>query len=350
MTMENNKTINLIDKLDKEENLSKEEFIYILENTTFKEREYLSALALKKREKYYGNQIFLRGLIEFTNYCKNDCHYCGIRQKNKNVSRYRLTKNQILECCAQGYTLGMRTFVLQGGEDPYFDDKLVDIVKEIREKYSDCAITLSVGELSKKLYKDLFDAGANRFLLRHETATSEHYEKLHPTYMTLSHRMRCLNDIKEIGYQTGAGFMVGSPYQTNVELAEDLVYLKKLNPHMVGIGPFIPHKDSVFKDYKSGTLEKTLTMLALTRLMLPKAMLPSTTALETIERKGRVQGYLSGANVIMVNISPTDVKKDYLLYDNKAFINTDAQKAIENIKKELDEIGMVLPVAVGNAL
>ncbi len=350
MITENNKTINLIDKLNETQDLSKEEFIYILDNITLDERKYLSALALKKREKYYGNEIFLRGLIEFTNYCKNDCHYCGIRSKNKNVSRYRLTKAQILDCCATGYALGMRTFVLQGGEDPYFDDKLADIVTEIRKAYSDCAITLSVGELSKKSYEDLFNAGANRFLLRHETATPEHYARLHPPHMTLSHRMRCLAEIKEIGYQTGAGFMVDSPYQTNENLAEDLVYLKRLNPHMVGIGPFIPHKESVFKDFKSGTLEKTLTMLALTRLLLPKAMLPSTTALETIEKKGRVQGYLSGANVIMVNISPSDVKKDYLLYDNKAFINTDAQKAVENIKKELDEIGMILPVKIGNAV
>ncbi len=338
----------LIKKLHENQILSKEEFIYILDNINEKEQEFLFDLALDVKKQHYSDGIFLRGLIEFSNYCKNDCHYCGIRLKNREISRYRLTKEQILDCCKQGYELGMRTFVLQGGEDSYFDDKMVEIVREIREKYEDCAITLSIGELCDEKYQALFNAGANRFLLRHESATDEHYAKLHPENMTLSERKNCLFSLKNIGFQTGAGFMVGSPYQTNENLANDLVFLAELKPHMVGIGPFIPHKNSIFKDFPAGTAEKTLIMVALTRLLLPKAMIPSTTALETIEKKGRVRGYLAGANVIMVNISPSDVKQNYMLYDNKAFVNTEAKNGVLTIKNELKDIKMELLVSIGN--
>ncbi len=340
--------IKLIEKLYKEQKLSKQELVCILDNINAEEQAYLYELATKVKKEHYGNGIFLRGLIEFSNHCKNDCYYCGIRSKNNNVSRYRLTQEQILDCCEQGYELGMRTFVLQGGEDPFYNDKMEDITRAIRSKFADCAITLSIGEQSYEMYKRLFEAGANRFLLRHETATNSHYQKLHPQYMSPDNRKKCLHNLKEIGYQTGAGFMVGSPYQTNEFLAEDLLFLEQLQPHMVGIGPFIPHKDSMYKDFPAGGLSKTLTMLALTRLMLPKAMIPSTTALETIEKSGRVHGYLAGANVIMVNISPNDVKQSYMLYDNKAFVNTEAAKSIITIKNEIESIGMELMVSIGN--
>ncbi len=340
--------IDLIKKLKENSNLTEKEFVYILDNINSDECGFLYNTALQVKKENYGNGIFLRGLIEFTNYCKNDCYYCGIRSGNNKVLRYRLTEQQILTCCKQGYELGVRTFVLQGGEDPYYTNEMYSVVKKIRGKYADCAITLSIGELPSESYEKLYKLGANRFLLRHETATDWHYNKLHPEKMTLSNRKNCLYALKKIGYQTGAGFMVGSPYQTNKHLANDLLFLHDLQPHMVGIGPFMPHKDTKFKGYEAGTVQKTLIMLALTRLLLPKSMLPSTTALETIEKSGRVHGYLAGANVIMVNISPADVKENYMLYDNKAFVKTGAEKSLQTIKNEIEGINMELMVSIGN--
>lgn len=341
--------IDLIDKLERDNVLSMEEFVFLIENRTSEAAEYLFEKARAIRHRYYGNKVYIRGLIEFTNYCKNNCLYCGIRRSNKNAQRYRLTKEQILSCCEQGYALGFRTFVMQGGEDPFYtDDMMVDIISSIRKKYPDCAITLSIGEKSRESYERYFKAGANRFLLRHETADSGHYSKLHPTELTAENRQRCLFDLKDIGFQTGSGFMVGSPFQTVENLAQDMIFLHKLQPQMVGIGPFIPHHDTPFKDETAGTAELTLFMLGLVRLMLPSVLLPSTTALGTIADDGREKGILAGANVVMPNLSPGNVRGKYLLYDNKICTGDEAAESLASLKKRMSAIGYEITVERGD--
>lgn len=340
---------NLILKLEKEKILTKEEFTFLIKNRNEELAEFLFEKARKIREAHYGKDVYIRGLIEFTNYCKNDCLYCGIRRSNKTCERYRLTKEDILLCCEEGYSLGFRTFVLQGGEDNHYsDDFMCDIISEIKEKYPDCAITLSIGEKSKESYQKYFDAGADRYLLRHETADFSHYSKLHPENLSAEHRQRCLWDLKEIGYQVGTGFMVGSPFQTEENLAEDMLFIHKLQPQMVGIGPFIPHHATPFKDEKSGTLELTLFMLGLLRLMLPTALLPSTTALGTIHPEGREKGLLAGANVVMPNLSPLTVRKKYLLYDNKICTGDESAQCRACLEKRVASTGYSIVVAKGD--
>lgn len=291
----------------------------------------------------FGNRVYKRGLIEISSYCKNDCYYCGIRRSNHNAQRYRLTKEQILSCCEVGYRLGFRTFVMQGGEDPYYnDEQMVRIVSEIREKYPDCAITLSLGERSYESYKRLYDAGANRYLLRHETADLEHYGKLHPAEMSLKNRKECLWNLKDIGYQVGTGFMVGAPGQTEETLQKDIAFIRELKPYMIGIGPYVSHKDTPFAGQKNGTLEQTLRLLAIFRIMFPHALIPSTTSLGTIHPQGREMGILAGANVVMPNLSPVDVRKKYLLYDNKICTGEEAAESHEALKKRMDAIGYQL--------
>ena len=332
--------IHLIDKLYKNTSLSKEEYQYLIENFTPDISEYLFEKSREVRHKYYGHDIYVRGLIEFTNYCKNDCYYCGIRCSNRNADRYRLDKSDILECCKEGYSLGFRTFVLQGGEDTYFtDDRMTDIITEIKKNYPDCALTLSIGEKSRESYERFFKAGADRYLLRHETANNKHYARLHPNKLSRVNRKRCLQDLKEIGYQVGCGFMVGSPYQTAEHLAEDMLFLKEFQPHMVGIGPFIAQHDTPFKDMPNGTLELTLFMLGLIRLTLPYVLLPSTTALGTIHPLGREKGILAGANVIMPNLSPVSVRKKYLLYDNKICTGDEAAECKNCLQARMKSIG-----------
>lgn len=313
--------------------MSKSEIAELIrENFNDPSEEIINA-AFSERLKYYGKKVYFRGLIEFTNYCKNDCYYCGIRIGNKNAVRYRLTKDEILECCKEGRELGFSTFVLQGGEDLYFNEsRMCDIIYSIKSAYPDCAITLSVGEKDKETYRAYKDAGADRYLLRHETACSEHYKKLHPSSLLLENRKKCLYTLRELGFQVGAGFMVGSPYQTVETLCEDLMFLKELQPHMVGIGPFIPHKDSIFKDEEKGSVSLTLTMLALTRLMLPKTLLPATTALASVDDKGRNLGFKVGANVVMPNLSPSYVREKYNLYDNKKSSGDEAKEGLMELK------------------
>ena len=331
---------NLIDKLSKNQILSKNELLSLVKCQDKETLEYLQKTAEKVRQANYGKDIYIRGLIEISSYCKNDCYYCGLRRSNKNADRYRLTKEQILDCCKIGYGLGFRTFVMQGGEDKFFTDNVVcDIVKSIKNLYPDCAVTLSLGERSKESYQAFYNAGADRYLLRHETANSDHYAKLHPADLTLENRKNCLYNLKEIGFQTGCGFMVGSPYQTDENIVEDLLFIKELQPEMVGIGPFISHKDTPFKDMKNGTLEKTLKLLAIIRLMLPKVLLPSTTALGTIHPTGRELGILWGGNVVMPNLSPTDVRKKYMLYDNKISTGDEAAESRYNMEKRMEKIG-----------
>ncbi len=329
----------LIDKLHKETILSPQEYLLLIKNRD-KCSEYLFQNATQVREEIYGNVIYIRGLIEFTNYCKNDCLYCGIRRSNILAERYRLTKEEIVSCAEEGYQLGFRTFVLQGGEDQYYSDGiLTDIIRGIKTKYPDCAITLSLGERSFESYLALKNAGADRYLLRHETATKSHYEKLHPKEMNFDNRMQCLENLKKIGYQVGAGFMVGSPYQTEENLADELIFLKKLQPHMVGIGPFVPHKDTPFKDQLPGTVDLTLFMLGLIRLTLPNVLLPATTALGTIDPLGREKGIRAGANVLMPNLSPVTVRKKYMLYDNKICTGDEAAQCIDCLKRRVSTTG-----------
>ena len=345
------RSLELAEKLIHQSYLEKEEYMELL--GSYQDKETVVCLgqeAARLREKYYGNKVYMRGLIEFTNFCKNNCYYCGIRRDNKNASRYRLTEEEILDCCKNGYELGFRTFVLQGGEDPYFtDEKIVDIVKKIRNSYPDCAITLSIGEKTKESYRLYKEAGADRYLLRHETANEDHYRHLHPEQMSLANRKQCLRNLKELGYQTGAGFMVGAPGQTLECLAEDLIFLKELNPEMVGIGPFIPHHDTPFAACAAGTLELTVYLLGLVRLMLPRVLLPATTALGTISPGGREQGILAGANVVMPNLSPGDVREKYLLYDNKICTGNEAAECLDQLRQAMSSIGYEVAVDRGDA-
>lgn len=341
----------LVDKLEAQNRLNREEWIQLIKGRTPELAQYIFEKARKIRQAYYGTDVYIRGLIEFTNYCKNDCYYCGIRRSNSRAHRYRLSEEQILRCCHQGYTLGFRTFVLQGGEDGYFtDERMVSLVKEIRKNYPDCAITLSIGERSYDSYLALFEAGADRYLLRHETWDEEHYRLLHPPALSAKHRQQCLWDLKKIGYQVGTGYMVGSPFQTAQNLADDMLFLEELNPQMVGIGPFIPHHDTPFKDQAAGTLELTLYMLGLIRLMLPKVLLPATTALGTIDEKGRELGILAGANVVMPNLSPENVRKDYLLYDNKICTGSEAAECRMDLENRMHAIGYQVVCHRGDSL
>ena len=332
--------VEIIEKIEKFNIAEKHELAYLLENITDSELEILRKKAQQTALKNFGNKVYIRGLIEISSYCKNDCYYCGIRCSNRNAVRYRLSKEQILECCETGYSLGFRTFVMQGGEDPYFTDEVMaDIVRTIREKYPDCAITLSLGERSFESFKLLREAGADRYLLRHETANAEHYGRLHPPKMSFENRRESLFKLKELGYQTGAGFMVGSPYQTYENLAEDLLFINELKPQMCGIGPFIPHKDTDFRDKPQGSLRLTLTLLSIIRLMQPNILLPATTALGTIDPKGREKGILHGANVVMPNLSPTEHRADYSLYDNKICTGDEAAECIKCLAGRMKSIG-----------
>lgn len=330
----------LIDKLAREHILTREELVMLINNRDPELDRYLFDQAVAARRRIYGHDIFIRGLIEISNHCKNDCLYCGIRRSNRNAVRYRLTDEQILAACAAGYGLGFRTFVLQGGEDGYFnDDRLGYLITTIKNRYPDCALTLSLGEKSYASYQAYYNAGADRYLLRHETATDNHYSKLHPYPMLLSARQQCLHDLKAIGYQAGCGFMVGSPFQTAEHLAADLLFIKGFEPEMVGIGPFIPHRDTPFAGKPAGTLEMTLFMLALVRLLLPSVLLPATTALGTIDQQGRAKGILAGANVIMPNLSPAEVRDKYALYDHKACGGEEAAEGLDDLKKSMEKIG-----------
>lgn len=343
----NNK--NLIDKLNSKKELSRQEWISLISTFSDEDRIYAENLAREITDRIFGKNIYLRGLIEISNICKNDCLYCGIRKSNCEASRYRMTKEEILECAQNGYQAGFRTLVLQGGEDGFFsDDVLVNIVSQIRKSCPDAAITLSLGERSYDSYKKLFSAGANRYLLRHETATDSHYRLLHPENLSLKNRLCCLNNLKEIGFQTGCGMMIGSPFQTPEHLAEDMLFLKSFNPQMIGIGPFLPAKNTPFEKEKPGTLNDTLFFLSLCRIMLPDALLPATTALGTIDKKGREKGIFAGANVIMPNISPTENRKNYSLYDNKIGTTDTAQESKAKVDKMLAEIGFFAPTVRGD--
>ena len=345
-----NKLNLLIDKLALTHSLTLSEYEYLIENRTQESADRLRELAVSARREVYGNSVYIRGLIEISNICKNDCIYCGIRCSNKDCERYRLTKEDILSCCDEGYALGFRTFVMQGGEDPHFDDELLcDIVSSIKQKYPDCAVTLSMGERSRESYERLFAAGADRYLLRHETADAEHYSKLHPSNMSFLNRMRCLRDLKDIGFQTGCGFMVGSPYQTYAHIAKDLKFIEEFKPQMCGIGPFIPHKATPFASFAAGTVELTCYLLSIIRLIHPTILLPATTALGSIEEGGREKGILSGANVVMPNLSPMDNRKKYELYNNKLYSSAESAQAKAELEERIKNIGYEVVCHRGDA-
>ena len=339
--------IELTDRLFNTGDLTDSQLKEMLESDSFNDT--LARAADIRRRENYGDEVYIRGLIEFTNYCRNNCYYCGIRRSNLNAERYRLTKEEILICCDEGYKLGFRTFVMQGGEDPYYTDEMIcDIVSEIKRRYPDCAVTLSIGEKSRESYRSFYDAGADRYLLRHETADPIHYGKLHPTEMSLENRKRCLFDLKEIGYQVGSGFMVGSPYQTTENLIADLRFLQKLKPDMIGIGPYITHKDTPFAEFKSGDLKLTLRLVSILRLMFPYALIPSTTALGTIHPQGRELGLKAGANVVMPNLSPVGVRKLYSLYENKICTGEEAAQCRGCLEMRVKSAGYRIVTDVGN--
>lgn len=342
----------LTEKLIRDHTLAREEYARLLEASGDPEvRSRLSREAVRLRKLYYGDKVFTRGLIEFTNYCKNNCYYCGIRCQNPHAKRYRLSREEILDCCENGYELGFRTFVLQGGEDPFFtDERMTEIIREIKTRYPDCALTLSIGERSFESYRRFRVAGADRYLLRHETADEAHYRKLHPENLTLANRKRCLRDLKALGYQVGAGFMVGSPGQTSAELAEDLCFLEELQPEMVGIGPFIPHHETPFAEVEAGSVDRTLFLLSVIRILLPKVLLPATTALGTLDPRGREKGLLAGANVVMPNLSPVKNRKQYDLYDNKICTGEEAAECRECLARRVESVGYRLATERGDAV
>lgn len=339
--------VELIDCLAAQGDLSDADFISLLEDESANDT--LAARADRVRRRVYGDKVYIRGLIEFTNYCKNNCYYCGIRCGNQNARRYRLTREDILSCCEEGYRLGFRTFVLQGGEDPYYTDEMIcDIVSAIRNRYSDCAITLSIGEKTKESYQAYFDAGANRYLLRHETADDMHYGRLHPRNMSLAYRKQCLFWLKEIGYQVGSGFMVGSPYQTTENLVDDLRFLQELKPDMIGIGPYLSHAETPFADCENGSMMQTLRLISILRLMFPYALIPSTTALGTIHPLGREMGLKAGANVVMPNLSPVHVRNMYQLYDNKIYTGDEAAQGRALLEQHVKNAGYRIVTDIGD--
>lgn len=339
----------LIDRLAVGESLTVEEYAVTIKERNQEAAARLATLAVEKRQAVYDKDVYIRGLIEVSNICKNDCLYCGIRAGNPNCDRYRLTEEDILSACAEGYGLGFRTFVLQGGEDGHFtDERLTSLLRAIKAAHPDCAVTLSLGERTRESYQKLFDAGADRYLLRHETATKSHYQKLHPASLSFDNRMRCLRDLREIGYQVGCGFMVGSPYQTPEDIARDLKFIEEFKPDMCGIGPFIPHKDTVFADFPAGTLELTCYLLSIVRLIHPPVLLPATTALGTIHPEGRELGILAGANVVMPNLSPASVRKKYMLYNGKVSDGAESAQSKAELVRRMTAIGYEVVTARGD--
>lgn len=345
--MQNEKSI--IDNLVLGREVERSELRTLLSSTDKEIDSYLAEQARSVCTRHYAHKVYIRGLIEISNFCKNDCYYCGIRHSNRHAQRYRLTAEEIRSCCDYGYHLGFRTFVLQGGEDPLLtDERLEKLIGEIKQDFPDCALTLSLGERSYESYQRLFVAGADRYLLRHETVNFEHYAELHPANLSAANRQQCIRNLQKIGYQTGCGIMVGSPGQSTEHLIDDLLYMQQLQPHMVGIGPFIPHQRTPFAAYPAGSLDLTLRVLAITRLLLPEVLLPATTALGTVASDGRKRGILAGCNVIMPNLTPPSVREKYLLYDNKVHSGSETAEALDELRAEIAEIGYTIVIDRGD--
>ena len=348
------KLVGIIERLEADRTLSDNQLLELIAGMKKADKdteEMLYHRADAVRQKLYGRDVYIRGLIEFSNYCKNDCYYCGIRRSNQCADRYRLNQEQIMDCCQIGHKLGFRTFVLQSGEDSFYtDEKICDIVSTIKNEYPDCAVTLSIGEKSYESYKAYFDAGADRYLLRHETADYEHYSRLHPSELSARNRQQCLRNLKNIGFQVGCGIMVGSPWQTDEHILKDLRFMQELRPHMIGIGPFIPHKYTPFREKEAGTLKDTLHLISIIRLMFPECLLPATTALGTIHSDGREMGIKAGANVVMPNLSPSEVREKYLLYDGKICTGDEAAEFRYCLDNRMKGIGYRVVVSRGDYL
>ena len=343
--------IYLVNLLLKERSLSVSEYAELISFYSAENAEYLAQIAVSEREKVYGRKVFIRGLIEISNYCKNDCLYCGIRRGNSLCRRFRLSPDEIFSCCEKGYALGFRTFVMQGGEDGFYtDDVLVPLIKKIKERFPDCAVTLSLGERGRESFARLRDAGADRYLLRHETADCEHYARLHPSDMSFENRMKSLCMLSQLGYQVGAGFMVGSPYQTTESLAKDLKFIEQFRPDMCGIGPFIPHRDTPFADFPAGSGALTCYLLSVIRVISPHVLLPATTALASLSGDGRAKGILSGANVVMPNLSPKETREKYALYNGKASTGIESAEGILKLSEQMKNIGYEISVSRGDVI
>ncbi len=330
----------LIDQLRAKHKLAPEGYRALLTMRDPQDVEYLMEQAREVAQARFGKGIFVRGLIELTNVCRNDCLYCGIRRSNSNVSRYTLTREQVLDSCEQGYKIGFRTFVLQGGE--WGEERstwIAELIRDIRQRWPECAITLSLGEHTRETYAMWRKAGADRYLLRHETHNKRLYSLLHPEGMTIQHRLQCLDWLKELGFQVGAGIMVGSPFQSLNSIVEDIMYLVDFKPHMIGIGPFIPQHETLFSRFPAGSVDLTARFYAILRLALPFALIPSTTAMATLSPDGRLRGILAGANVVMPNLSPADNRAKYALYDNKASFGAESAQGIKKLADELSSIG-----------
>ncbi len=342
---------NLIDILERDAHLERPDYLRLIESLDSESIDYAATAARRVRERVYGKSVYIRGLIEVSSICKNDCYYCGLRASNRDCERYRLDDGDILACCDEGYDLGFRTFVMQGGEDGHFtDERLVALIGEVKRRHSDCAVTLSLGERSRESYRKLKEAGADRYLLRHETSDASHYAMLHPKSLTHENRLRCLYDLRDLGYQVGCGFMVGSPYQTNEMLAGELCFIERFKPDMCGIGPFIPHSKTPFRDCPSGSVDLTCFLLSCIRLIHPTVLLPATTALGTLSGDGRERGILSGANVVMPNLSPTSVRKKYMLYNNKLSDGDESAQALDSLRRRMESIGYNVEVARGDVI
>lgn len=340
----------LVDRLVAGNELREREYLDLIKGRTPELDAYVFERARATRDKIFGPVVFLRGLIEFSNYCSCNCLYCGIRAGNARAVRFRLSPEEVLSACRRGHALGFRTFVLQSGEDLYFtDDMMVAMIAAIKQEFPDSALTLSVGEKSHATYKRYFDAGADRYLLRHETADCGHYSLLHPSSQSLANRLDCLRSLKKIGFQVGTGFMVGSPWQLPEYLAKDLRFIAECRPHMVGIGPFLPHRDTPFGHEPAGSLELTLFLLGVLRLMLPQALIPATTALGTLASEGRERGLLAGANVLMPNLSPTEAREKYTLYNNKLNTGLEAAEGVASLQQTLQRIGMTIAAGRGDS-
>lgn len=339
----------IIEKLHWERTATPDEIYYLLQHCDETHLAFINEKAREVARIHFGNKIYIRGLIEVGNCCRNDCYYCGIRKSNRHIERYRLDKETILACCEEGYRLGFRTFVLQGGEEGSRSDNfIIDTVSSIRKAFPEVAITLSLGEKPTSTYEAFFQAGANRYLLRHETHNEAHYRRLHPQEMSLANRLRCLNDLKRIGFQTGTGIMVGSPGQTLDNLLEDILFIQELQPEMIGIGPYLPHHDTPFAQMPPGNMEQTLLLLSIFRLMHPQALIPSTTALATLAENGRERGILAGANVVMPNLSPVFQRSKYTLYDNKASMGAEAAEGLLLLEQKLKKIGYTIDMGRGD--
>lgn len=339
----------IVDDIEATRDITLSQLQMLLTTDDKEAKEYLHARAREVAQSIYGKDVFMRGLIEFSSHCKNNCRYCGIRRDNITLARYRLDEETILSCCKMGYDCGLRTFVLQGGEDVYFTDEvMVPLVAHIHRDFPDCAITLSIGERSRESYQKLFDAGANRYLLRHETADREHYAYLHPQELSFDNRMQCLRVLREIGYQVGAGFMVGSPHQTHETLLEDLQFIRTFLPEMCGIGPFVATQHTPFANEPNGSVEDTLRLLSIIRLLHPHVLLPATTALGSLNPFGREMGIQAGANVVMPNLSPTENRKQYNIYDGKICLGDDISHCRSCLEHRIESVGYHMVVDRGD--